>query len=190
MSKASHQHILVLGATGKTGSQVVPRLRDQEVDKRAAARTGADVHFDWNDPTTFEAALTGMSGVFLDHRRLERVRSQEPLAVPLREQSRDKTGQPRVRTASSAGHRPSPSTAACRFSAGGGTVRLTASASFNRLAGLEGTYAVALAAPDTYSQQSLDATCSPRETCFARRAGLCAVAGSSGSAAGGDRQTK
>jgi hypothetical protein len=37
-------------------------------------------------------------------------------------------------------------------------VRLTAWASFNRLAGLEGTYAVALTAPDTYLQQRLDAT--------------------------------
>ena len=44
------------------------------------------------------------------------------------------------------------------ISADGGTLRLTAQASFNCLAGLEGTRAVALTAPDTYLQQSLDAT--------------------------------
>jgi uncharacterized protein YbjT (DUF2867 family) len=65
MSNAPNQHILVLGATGKTGSRVVQRLRDRGVNVRAAARTGADVHFDWNDPATFEPALKGMSGVYL-----------------------------------------------------------------------------------------------------------------------------
>src|ERR1035438_444521 len=65
MNKASHQHILVLGATGKTGSRAVRRLADKGVDVRAAARTGADVNFDWNDPTTFEPALNRMTGVYL-----------------------------------------------------------------------------------------------------------------------------
>jgi uncharacterized protein YbjT (DUF2867 family) len=65
MNKASHQHILVLGATGKTGSRVVRRLADTGVNVRAAARTGADVHFDWNDPTTFEPALNRITGVYL-----------------------------------------------------------------------------------------------------------------------------
>src|SRR5579875_1740685 len=49
----------------------------------------------------------------------------------------------------------SPSILAC-ISADGGTLRLTAQASFNRLAGLEGTYAVALTATDL--QQLGDAT--------------------------------
>jgi uncharacterized protein YbjT (DUF2867 family) len=65
MSKTPQQHILVLGATGKTGSRVVRRLRDGGVDVRAAARTGVDVDFDWSDPTTFEPALGGMTGVYL-----------------------------------------------------------------------------------------------------------------------------
>jgi uncharacterized protein YbjT (DUF2867 family) len=65
MSKRPDQHILVLGATGKTGSRVAKQLRDAGVGVRAVARTGADVHFDWSDPATFEPALDGMTGVYL-----------------------------------------------------------------------------------------------------------------------------
>jgi len=32
---------------------------------RRAARAGADAHFDWNDPTTFDSSLRGVSGVYL-----------------------------------------------------------------------------------------------------------------------------
>jgi uncharacterized protein YbjT (DUF2867 family) len=65
MSKARDQHILVLGATGKTGSRVVRRLREKGINVRAAARRGADVHFDWSEPATFEPAVNGMTGVSL-----------------------------------------------------------------------------------------------------------------------------
>jgi uncharacterized protein YbjT (DUF2867 family) len=65
MSKPPEQHILGLGATGKTGSRVAQKLRDAGVAVRAAARTGADVHFDWSDPATFEPALDGITGVYL-----------------------------------------------------------------------------------------------------------------------------
>jgi uncharacterized protein YbjT (DUF2867 family) len=58
-------HILVLGATGKTGSRVARKLAEGGTPVRRAARSGADVIFDWNDPTTFEAALRGVSGVYL-----------------------------------------------------------------------------------------------------------------------------
>jgi uncharacterized protein YbjT (DUF2867 family) len=65
MGKTPHQHILILGATGKTGSRVAQRLRDTDVDVRTAARSDADAHFDWNDPKTFEPALRGTTGVYL-----------------------------------------------------------------------------------------------------------------------------
>jgi uncharacterized protein YbjT (DUF2867 family) len=58
-------HILVLGATGKTGSRVARKLAEGGTRVRRAARSGADVIFDWNDPTTFEAALRGVSGVYV-----------------------------------------------------------------------------------------------------------------------------
>ena len=32
---------------------------------RTAARGGADIHFDWNNPATFEGALQGVTGVYL-----------------------------------------------------------------------------------------------------------------------------
>jgi uncharacterized protein YbjT (DUF2867 family) len=57
--------ILVLGATGKTGSRVARKLAERGTAVRRAARVGADVIFDWNDPATFETALRGVSGVYL-----------------------------------------------------------------------------------------------------------------------------
>ena len=57
--------ILVLGATGKTGSRVARKLAERALAVRRAARSGADINFDWNDPTTFGAALRGVSGVYL-----------------------------------------------------------------------------------------------------------------------------
>ena len=57
--------VLVLGATGKTGSRVAGALSGQGVSVRTAARGGADIHFDWNNPATFEGALQGVTGVYL-----------------------------------------------------------------------------------------------------------------------------
>jgi uncharacterized protein YbjT (DUF2867 family) len=65
MNGATNNRILVLGATGKTGSRVAQKLADRGTSVRRAARTGADVHFDWSDPTTFAPALGGVSGVYL-----------------------------------------------------------------------------------------------------------------------------
>ena len=56
---------LVLGATGKTGSRVAQRLIDQGISVRTAARSGANIRFDWDDPSTFAAALHGTAGVYL-----------------------------------------------------------------------------------------------------------------------------
>jgi uncharacterized protein YbjT (DUF2867 family) len=65
MNGPSNNPILVLGATGKTGSRVAQRLADRGTSVRRAARNGADVHFDWSDPKTFEPALRGVSGIYL-----------------------------------------------------------------------------------------------------------------------------
>jgi uncharacterized protein YbjT (DUF2867 family) len=65
MIRATDNGILVLGATGKTGSRVAQKLTELSIPTRRAARAGADVHFDWNDPMTFDSSLRGVSGVYL-----------------------------------------------------------------------------------------------------------------------------
>jgi uncharacterized protein YbjT (DUF2867 family) len=62
---ANNNRILVLGATGKTGSRVARKLSDLGISIRTAARKGADIRFDWNEPSTFAAALRDVSGVYL-----------------------------------------------------------------------------------------------------------------------------
>ncbi|WP_221358499.1 NAD(P)H-binding protein [Streptomyces beigongshangae] len=62
---------LVLGATGTTGSRVVPRLTARGHRVRAASRRavpvgGAEaVRFDWYDPATYAAALDGADRAYL-----------------------------------------------------------------------------------------------------------------------------
>jgi uncharacterized protein YbjT (DUF2867 family) len=65
VNTATISRILVLGATGKTGSRVAAKLAAQGVSVRTAARKGADIRFDWSDPSTFAAAVRGVSGVYL-----------------------------------------------------------------------------------------------------------------------------
>ena len=56
---------LVLGATGKTGVRVTNSLKSRGLPVRTAARSGADVHFDWDDSATYAAALDGIERVYL-----------------------------------------------------------------------------------------------------------------------------
>ncbi|MCI3932403.1 NmrA family NAD(P)-binding protein [Streptomyces sp. AN091965] len=56
--------ILVLGATGKTGRRLVPRLRAAGHTVRAASRSG-ETRFDWNERSTWSAALDGVSALYL-----------------------------------------------------------------------------------------------------------------------------
>lgn len=65
MNEPSRDPTLVLGATGKTGSRVARKLTALGMTVRGAARSGADVRFDWSDPSTFDAALRGIAGVYL-----------------------------------------------------------------------------------------------------------------------------
>jgi uncharacterized protein YbjT (DUF2867 family) len=56
---------LVLGGTGKTGCRVAANLTKLGVSVRTAARNGADVRFDWADPTTHTSALADVDRVYL-----------------------------------------------------------------------------------------------------------------------------
>ncbi|MFI6082965.1 NAD(P)H-binding protein [Streptomyces sp. NPDC051217] len=62
---------LVIGATGTTGSRVVAQLvagghRVKAASRRATAVAGAQaVRFDWDDPSTFDEALSGADRVYL-----------------------------------------------------------------------------------------------------------------------------
>jgi uncharacterized protein YbjT (DUF2867 family) len=58
-------HALVLAGTGKTGSRLAAKLAKLGLDVRTAARHGADVHFDWDDPTTHRPALQGIDRLYL-----------------------------------------------------------------------------------------------------------------------------
>ena len=53
---AADKAILVTGGTGKTGRRIVARLQ--------AERPG-EVRFDWSEPGSFDAALDGVSAVYL-----------------------------------------------------------------------------------------------------------------------------
>lgn len=63
--------VLVLGATGTTGSRVASRLtggghRVRAASRRATPVDGAEaVRFDWYDPATYEGALSGADRVYL-----------------------------------------------------------------------------------------------------------------------------
>ena len=56
---------LVLAGTGKTGSRVAGKLTRLGLSVRTAARNGADVRFDWDDPATHSSALRDVDRVYL-----------------------------------------------------------------------------------------------------------------------------
>ncbi len=57
---------LVLGGTGKTGRRIVERLVNRGVPTRVASRS-ADPSFDWNDQSTWDAALDGVTAVYVSY---------------------------------------------------------------------------------------------------------------------------
>ena len=65
MTNVTNNLTLVLGATGKTGARVAQKLIEEGISVRRAARSGADVRFDWDDPSTFASSLQGVRGVYL-----------------------------------------------------------------------------------------------------------------------------
>lgn len=60
----TQQPILVLGATGTTGRRVAALLRASGRSVRGASRK-SEVPFDWSSPQTWEAALSGVSQMYL-----------------------------------------------------------------------------------------------------------------------------
>ena len=62
--KMKQKEYLVTGATGKTGRRVVSQLRERGASVRAASRSSA-TRFDWQDPSSWQAALAGTEGVYL-----------------------------------------------------------------------------------------------------------------------------
>jgi uncharacterized protein YbjT (DUF2867 family) len=57
---------LVLGGTGKTGRRVAERLASRGVQTRIASRS-ADPSFDWNDQSTWDAALDGVTAAYITY---------------------------------------------------------------------------------------------------------------------------
>jgi len=57
---------LVIGATGKTGRRVVQRLQSANHPVRIGSRT-ANPGFDWNDQSTWQAALKEVDAVYLTY---------------------------------------------------------------------------------------------------------------------------
>ncbi|PWV55163.1 NAD(P)H-binding protein [Nocardiopsis sp. L17-MgMaSL7] len=56
--------VLVLGATGMTGSRVARRLRERGLEVRSASRSSPWT-FDWRDPSTWDRVLTGTRAVYV-----------------------------------------------------------------------------------------------------------------------------
>src|SRR5258708_5167509 len=61
----STSRVLVLAGTGKTGSRLTAKLTGHGLAVHTAARRGADVRFDWQDPATYGPALSGIGRVYL-----------------------------------------------------------------------------------------------------------------------------
>lgn len=58
--------ILIIGATGKTGSRVASRLTAREISIKAASPNGP-THFDWNDDSTWQSALEEVSAAYVTY---------------------------------------------------------------------------------------------------------------------------
>jgi nucleoside-diphosphate-sugar epimerase len=58
--------ILVLGGTGKTGRRIVDRLQAADVPVRVGSRA-AEPPFDWDDRSSWSAALDGVRAVYISY---------------------------------------------------------------------------------------------------------------------------
>lgn len=56
---------LILGGTGRSGSLLADGLTRRGITPRTAARSGAEVRFDWDDPATHADALAGVDRLYL-----------------------------------------------------------------------------------------------------------------------------
>lgn len=57
---------LVLGGTGKTGRRVAARLQARGIETRIASRAATPA-FDWNEPENWQAALEGVTAVYITY---------------------------------------------------------------------------------------------------------------------------
>jgi len=62
----TQQTILVLGATGKTGSRIATRLEEKGLTVRRGSRN-SETPFDWNDPQTWPSILEGVSAAYVSY---------------------------------------------------------------------------------------------------------------------------
>ncbi len=62
----SDQPILVIGATGKTGSRVATKLEAKGLPVRRGARR-SETPFDWEDPSTWAPVLSGVSKAYVTY---------------------------------------------------------------------------------------------------------------------------
>ncbi len=62
----AHGPVLVLGGTGKTGRRIVQRLKAKGVDTRIGSRAASPA-FDWDDMSTWDAALEGVKAVYISY---------------------------------------------------------------------------------------------------------------------------
>ncbi len=62
----TQQPILVLGATGKTGSRIARRLEEKGQAVRRASRN-SETPFDWDQPQTWPAILEGVSSAYISY---------------------------------------------------------------------------------------------------------------------------
>ncbi|MBB4094053.1 NAD(P)H-binding protein [Ochrobactrum pecoris] len=73
MSMDRNDRYLVIGATGKTGRRVAEKLLEKGLPVRAVSRS-TEVPFDWNNQSTWAAALEGITGAYVTY--------QPDLALP------------------------------------------------------------------------------------------------------------
>jgi uncharacterized protein YbjT (DUF2867 family) len=73
------QTVLILGGSGRTGSLIAKQLTDRGVQTRTASRHGSDLHFDWDEPNTYAAALEKAGRVYLVTPTM-RIRYVDPVA--------------------------------------------------------------------------------------------------------------
>ncbi len=62
----NNETTLVLGGTGKTGRRVAEKLQARGVQTRIASRS-TDLPFDWNDRSTWDAVLEGVTAAYVTY---------------------------------------------------------------------------------------------------------------------------